>query len=51
MEESVVALSQEVLHVEWAEVDLLGAICSRELGTGSALTRMYLFVHACNFLH
>jgi len=39
VEESVEALSHEVLHVEWAEVDLLGAICSRELGTGSARTR------------
>jgi len=29
----------EVVHVEWAEVDQQEATCSKELGTGSVLTR------------
>lgn len=40
MEETVAVLAHEVVHVEWAEVDPQEATCSRELGTGSVLTRV-----------
>lgn len=40
----------EVVHVVWAEVDLQEATCSKELGTGSVLTRMYYFVFLDAFL-
>lgn len=36
----MVGLVHEAAHVEWAEVDLQEATCSRELGTGSVLTRV-----------
>lgn len=39
VEETVVGLAHEVVHVVWAEVDPQEATCSRELGTGSVLTR------------
>lgn len=39
-----------VVHVVWAEVDLQGATCSRELGTGSVQIRMYQLVSTL-FLH
>lgn len=44
MEETVVALAHEVVHVVWAEVDPQEATCSRELETGSVQTRMYQFI-------
>lgn len=47
MEVSVAGSALEAAHVVWAEVDLQEATCSRELGTGSVLTRMYYFLVQC----
>lgn len=37
-------LAQEVVHAVWAEVDPQEATCSRELATGSVLTRMFYLI-------
>lgn len=51
MEETAAGSSHVVVLVVWAEVDPQEAICSRELGTGSVLTRMYYFIVQCLFLY